>query len=146
MELDEDFFTVTLKVKVNIEFPMQICRQRVDTRHGNEKIWCESSLIISTSWTETRDGEREREREGGNDRPVSAGWGGAWPLGSATAYSESAEAKFVNAVIIKKLYCWFFVLTTFLYGNWMMKRLLTVLVSEYMTNCYQFLSKLQLYE
>ena len=38
MELDEDFFTVTLKVKVNIEFPMQICRQRVDTRHGNEKI------------------------------------------------------------------------------------------------------------
>ena len=60
MELDEDFFTVTLKVKVNIEFPMQICRQRVDTRHGNEKIWCESSLIISTSWTETRDGERDR--------------------------------------------------------------------------------------
>ena len=31
---------------------MQICRQRTDTRHGNEKIWCESSLIISTSWTE----------------------------------------------------------------------------------------------
>ena len=62
LEPDEVFFTVTWKV--NIEFPMQICRQRADTRHGNEKIWCESSLIISTSWTETRErGER------GNDRP-----------------------------------------------------------------------------
>ena len=97
-------FTVTWKV--NIEFPMQICRQSADTRHGNEKIWCESSLIISTSWTETE--RRDEERRGEGQWPTACAGPGHWGGGPRQCLmrweANSEAASYMNQPdVIQKL-------------------------------------------